>query len=94
MTFLTFTEQSAVELCMNGNRQTYRVAGYPVAVQRYLPLGQTFDRSFRVLLFLETSSSNCKLNENDIRNYFDTRYGPTKAFVWSSDKAATMDFHE
>ncbi len=92
--FLTFTEQSAVQRCMNGDRQTYTVAGYPVTVQRWLPVGLTFDRSYRVLLFLDTSNSNCKLNEDDIRIYFDTHYGQTKAFFWSSDTAATMDFEE
>jgi hypothetical protein len=92
--FLTFTEQSAVERCMNGDRQTYTIAGHPVTVQRYLPVGQTFERSYRVLLFLDTSSSNGKLNKDDIRTYFDTQYGQTKAFVWSSDTAATMDFEE
>jgi hypothetical protein len=92
--FLTFTEQSAVQRCMNGNRQAYTISGHSVAVQRWLPLGLTFDRSYRVLLFLEANRSDCTLNENDIRTYFNTNYGQTKAFYWTSDTVATIDFEE
>jgi len=92
--FLTFTQQSAVQRCMNGIRQEYTIGGHSVAVQRWLPVGLTFERSYRILLFLETNSSNCTLNENDIRTYFNTHYGQTKAFFWTSDIVATIDFDE
>jgi hypothetical protein len=92
--FVTFTEQSAVRLCMNGPRQAFTIDGCPVTVQRWLPFGLTIERSYRLLLFLETSSSDSILNENEIRAYFDTQFGQTKAFDWKSDKVATVDFDE
>ncbi len=92
--FLTFTEKSAVQRCMNGGRHAYTISGHPVTVQRWLPLGLIFDRSYRLLLFLETNSSDSGLNENDIRTYFNTNYGETKAFCWTSDVVATIDFEE
>ena len=92
--FLTFTELSAVERCMNGNRQGYTINGHLVTVQRCLPIGLTFERSYRLLLCLETTDSECTLNENDIRTYFDENYGQTKAFAWTSDNVATLDFEE
>ena len=79
---------------MNGDRKTYNIAGHPVTVQRYLPLGQVYERSYRVLLFSETSDSNGELNEIDVRTYFDIQYGQTKAFRCSSDGVATLDFEE
>ena len=79
---------------MNGDRQTYTVDGHSVIVQRWLPIGLTFDRAYRVLLFLNTENSNEKLTENEIRNYFNTHYGETNGFFWSSDSVATMDFEE
>ena len=70
---------------MDGARDTYTMNGHPVAVQRWLPVGLTFERSYRLLLNIETGSSDYTLNENDIRTYFDTHYGQTKTFVWTTD---------
>jgi hypothetical protein len=92
--FLTFIEQSAVQRCMNGDRQTYTIGGYAVAVQRWIPPNLTYERSYRLLVSLETNSSDCTLNENDICTYFNTHYGQTKAFSWTSDIVATIDFEE
>lgn len=95
MAFLTFTEQSAVQRCMNGNRQQYTLDGYSVAVQRWLPVGLIFERSYRLLLFLEPNNlDGAILNEDDIRTYFNNRYGQTTAFSQTSDTAATIDFEE
>jgi hypothetical protein len=79
---------------MNGGREAYTIGGYPVTVQRWLPIGLTFDRTYRILLFLETNNLDCTLNENDIRTYFNTHYGQTKAFCWTSEIVATLDFEE
>jgi len=92
--FLTFTEQAAVQRCMDGAREAYTINGHPVAVQRWLPVGLTFERSYRLLLNLETNNSDYTLNEDDLRTYFNTNYGQTKAFVWTSNTVATLDFEE
>ncbi|UJR26048.1 hypothetical protein I4U23_007394 [Adineta vaga] len=92
--FLTFTEQSAVQHCMNGDRDNYTINGYQIAVQRYLATGLTFMRTYRLLLNLETNSSSVSLNEDDVRTYFEKHYGRIKAFAWTSESAATADFED
>ena len=91
---LTFTEQVAVERCMNGDRQNYTLNDYPIAVQRYLPVGLTFTESYRLLLSFIEKSLNVVLNEDDIRSYFETNYGKVKAFAWTSEHTAMIDFEE
>lgn len=94
MAFLTYTEHDAVERCMRGARETLILGGYQVAVQRFLPAGRTFERSNRVLLFLETDLPNRTIEEDDIRGYFEENYGRIRAFEWTSNNVAKLDFDE
>ncbi|CAF0811461.1 unnamed protein product [Adineta ricciae] len=91
---LTFTEQAAVESCMNGDRQSYNLNGYPISVQRYLPAGLTFTESYRLLLSFIETSLNVVPTEDDIRSYFETNYGKVKAFAWTSEHTAMIDFED
>ena len=79
---------------MNGDRNQYKISGYPVIVQRWIPQNLQFERSFRLLLFLEGNYTNDVLSEEEIRDYFETNYGRTKAFSWTSNCSATLDFEK
>lgn len=94
LAFLTFIDHAAIEQCMNGDRSQYTISGYPVIVQRWIPHNLSFEKTFRLMLLLEGSYTNDFLSEEDIRNYFDTNYGRTNAFSWTSNCSATMDFEE
>ncbi|CAF2667978.1 unnamed protein product [Rotaria sp. Silwood2] len=92
---ITFTEQSAVQRCMeNERRQTYMIDGYPVTVQRWMRTGILFERTNRLLIFVKPSSSGCTLDEKELRSYFETNYGPVKTFGWTLENVATIEFDE
>lgn len=79
---------------MEGDRSSYEIDGHSVIVQRYLPVGFAFGLSYRLLLIFDASISIIKLSEHDVRTYFDTHFGQSKAFAWTSENVACIDFDE
>ena len=92
--FLTYTEREAVERCMSRRQQMLVVGGYPVTIQRFLANGRTFEKSNRVLLFLEGELPNRTIEEDEIRSYFEHNCGRTEAFEWTSANVGQLDFDE
>lgn len=94
MAFITFVESDAVDKCMKTSPNEWKIDTYPVACQRYLLSGRTFDRSYHLLLFFDDDEAKKTLKEDELCEYFEMYYGKIKKFSWSSDKVATIEFEK
>ncbi|CAF4393556.1 unnamed protein product [Rotaria socialis] len=93
--YITFTTKSAFQLCMDSQRrQASMLDGYPVTIQRWMPTGILFQRTNRLLVFVQLSTSGRTLDENELRTYFETNYGKVTGFGWKFDNVATIDFED